>query len=84
MTDKDFPSDVRERIIQAHIEGYNNGYDTCKEYLLKKINRMHDVEFYALSHLLEDEMSDNLAIRIARKTWEVATLEKVRDALEAM
>lgn len=84
MTDKELSSDVRERIIQAHIDGYNDGYYTCKEYLLKKINRMHYVEFYALSHLLEEEMTDNLPIRIARKTWEVATLEKVRDALEEM
>lgn len=84
MNDNELPSDVRERILKAHIDGYNHGYDMCKEYLIRKINRMHDVEFYALSHLLEEEMSDNLPIRIARKTWEVATLEKVRDTLEAM
>ena len=77
-------SDARERIIQARIEGYNDGYNTCKEYLLKKINRIHDLEFYEMSHLFEEEMSDNLSVRIAQKTWVIATLEKVRDALEVI
>lgn len=76
--------EIRERLIQAHIEGYNKGYDECISKVLKSINRLHDSEFYALAKLIESDNTEDLPIKIARKTWEVATLEKVRDGLEAL
>lgn len=76
-----------EKCFQAQLDGYDEGYDTCKKYILRNINKMHDKEFYALCHLIEkedQEDNEDLLIAIAKKTWVVATLEKVRDALEAM